>query len=455
MKNKFKKIGTSFEDEKETTLTGRGLLPWEQKVADENTGKRKFHGAFTGGFVAGYKNTCGSEVGFTPGTFVSNRNARNNVKQDVRDFMDHEDLGEISLSHNLLQKEEKIGEKLYANMVIEEPRKRQEYGPTMPPVVDLGPKIDYFGLGYEAGQKPEIAKHKALTKPKYKTSMFKASNIIYDDEDNDLYDIPTETLKNNKIEDNRESYIRLSTDLPGFVLGLKLEIEPKYPPPALPSNYNPRTYLMSKSFRKFTKKNEKTDTKDSPAPLFSGILASSDIDRIKKLKNFVKSTDSSQKLISIDILPFKSDPIKNLRCYNFFCNMEGLEIGGISQAHLMTASKIQKEKEEFMKLYEDWKGKTECKEKTVDYISKNTDRRYEPWKPSKLLCLGFGLPQPQVNIIETKPVSNFHDRILPVIKSSNVKPSPIDESSLLNTVFGDINTSTIASDIGLKRLRSN
>ena len=37
----------------------RAVVPWEQQVTDSE-GRRRFHGAFTGGFSAGYYNTVGS-----------------------------------------------------------------------------------------------------------------------------------------------------------------------------------------------------------------------------------------------------------------------------------------------------------------------------------------------------------------------------------------------------------
>ena len=52
--------------------TSRAMVPWEQEVTDEQ-GRRRFHGAFTGGFSAGYYNTVGSEEGWTPSTFKSSR----------------------------------------------------------------------------------------------------------------------------------------------------------------------------------------------------------------------------------------------------------------------------------------------------------------------------------------------------------------------------------------------
>ncbi|KAF4709204.1 G patch domain-containing protein 1, partial [Perkinsus olseni] len=83
--------------------------PWEQVVTDDQ-GRRRFHGAFTGGFSAGYYNTVGTEEGWTPSTFVSSRRSRKNDKQDeeegghdgmkqqrhqrISDFMDEEDYND-------------------------------------------------------------------------------------------------------------------------------------------------------------------------------------------------------------------------------------------------------------------------------------------------------------------------------------------------------------------------
>ncbi|KAI0272592.1 hypothetical protein BC834DRAFT_857452 [Gloeopeniophorella convolvens] len=68
---------------------------WKQDVRDEK-GRRRLHGAFTGGFSAGYFNTVGSKEGWTPSTFVSSRSDR--AKQKAarpEDFMDEEDIAEL------------------------------------------------------------------------------------------------------------------------------------------------------------------------------------------------------------------------------------------------------------------------------------------------------------------------------------------------------------------------
>ncbi|XXQ31393.1 G patch domain-containing protein [Plasmodiophora brassicae] len=67
-------------------------------VSDYRGGQR-LHGAFHGGWSAGYFNTVGSLAGFTPSTFVSSRRAdvatqRPSQPSRPEDFMDDEDLAE-------------------------------------------------------------------------------------------------------------------------------------------------------------------------------------------------------------------------------------------------------------------------------------------------------------------------------------------------------------------------
>lgn len=71
---------------------------WKQEVRDER-GLKRLHGAFTGGFSAGYYNTVGSKEGWTPSTFVSSRTNRKKdepktSQQRPEDFMDEEDIAD-------------------------------------------------------------------------------------------------------------------------------------------------------------------------------------------------------------------------------------------------------------------------------------------------------------------------------------------------------------------------
>ncbi|WVZ62848.1 hypothetical protein U9M48_012543 [Paspalum notatum var. saurae] len=94
--------GTPIEREEDTSARKRraiaeagqlrALPAWKQEVRDEQ-GRRRFHGAFTGGFSAGFYNTVGSKEGWTPQTFTSSRKNRAEVKkQSISSFLDEEDI---------------------------------------------------------------------------------------------------------------------------------------------------------------------------------------------------------------------------------------------------------------------------------------------------------------------------------------------------------------------------
>lgn len=116
----FVVFGTPFPEQTErdkragVSDAGQFVPVWKQEVRDEK-GRRRFHGAFTGGFSAGYFNTVGSKegergivqewtakialanatdlAGWTPSSFISSRTARSQRREArPEDFMDEEDL---------------------------------------------------------------------------------------------------------------------------------------------------------------------------------------------------------------------------------------------------------------------------------------------------------------------------------------------------------------------------
>ncbi|KAL6318921.1 hypothetical protein AAG906_001394 [Vitis piasezkii] len=69
-------------------------------VTDEE-GRRRFHGAFTGGFSAGFYNTVGSKEGWAPQSFTSSRKNRAEVKkQSIFSFLDDDEKAEME-GHSL------------------------------------------------------------------------------------------------------------------------------------------------------------------------------------------------------------------------------------------------------------------------------------------------------------------------------------------------------------------
>ncbi|XP_018573575.1 G patch domain-containing protein 1 homolog isoform X2 [Anoplophora glabripennis] len=76
----------------------------EEQIATDAEGRRRFHGAFTGGFSAGFFNTVGSLEGWTPSEFKSTRQDKaKNVMQKPEDFMDDEDFGEYGIAHQTVK----------------------------------------------------------------------------------------------------------------------------------------------------------------------------------------------------------------------------------------------------------------------------------------------------------------------------------------------------------------
>ncbi|KAM9493532.1 G patch domain-containing protein 1 isoform 1-T3 [Clarias gariepinus] len=95
----FVTYGTPLEPLEEDEPIRKPVPVQDQTVKDEKGRYKRFHGAFTGGFSAGYFNTVGSKEGWTPSTFVSSRNQKaekNNVRPE--DFMDEEDFNEHGIA---------------------------------------------------------------------------------------------------------------------------------------------------------------------------------------------------------------------------------------------------------------------------------------------------------------------------------------------------------------------
>ncbi len=87
-------------DEESVAKKKKPIAIEDQIVTDEN-GRRRFHGAFTGGFSAGYFNTVGTRDGWSPAHFKSSRGSKGQPSKEMQkpeDFMDAEDLGEFGIA---------------------------------------------------------------------------------------------------------------------------------------------------------------------------------------------------------------------------------------------------------------------------------------------------------------------------------------------------------------------
>ncbi|XP_028258548.1 G patch domain-containing protein 1 isoform X2 [Parambassis ranga] len=95
----FVSYGTPLEPLEEDEPLKKPIPLHEQTVKDEKGRYKRFHGAFTGGFSAGYFNTVGSKEGWAPSTFVSSRQQKaEKPRSRPEDFMDEEDFSEHGIA---------------------------------------------------------------------------------------------------------------------------------------------------------------------------------------------------------------------------------------------------------------------------------------------------------------------------------------------------------------------
>ncbi|KYN39911.1 G patch domain-containing protein 1 like protein [Trachymyrmex septentrionalis] len=85
-------FGVPLDPLDEENIPRKKPITIEEQYAYDAQGRRRFHGAFTGGFSAGYFNTVGTRDGWRPQQFKSSRSSKaDNVVQRPEDFMDEED----------------------------------------------------------------------------------------------------------------------------------------------------------------------------------------------------------------------------------------------------------------------------------------------------------------------------------------------------------------------------
>uniref|UniRef100_A0A1B0D335 Uncharacterized protein n=1 Tax=Phlebotomus papatasi TaxID=29031 RepID=A0A1B0D335_PHLPP len=105
--NELCRYGTPLDPIEEDQVPSKKPIAKEDQIAVDANGRRRFHGAFTGGFSAGFWNTVGSQEGWKPQTFKSSRKDKaGKVTQSVEDFMDSEDTGEFGIAPKRIQAQE-------------------------------------------------------------------------------------------------------------------------------------------------------------------------------------------------------------------------------------------------------------------------------------------------------------------------------------------------------------
>ncbi|XP_053972208.1 G patch domain-containing protein 1 homolog [Hylaeus volcanicus] len=92
-------FGVPLEPIDEDNVPRKKPMSIENQCVYDEQGRRRFHGAFTGGFSAGYYNTVGTQDGWRPQQFKSSRSSKaENIAQRPEDFMDDEDTSQFGIA---------------------------------------------------------------------------------------------------------------------------------------------------------------------------------------------------------------------------------------------------------------------------------------------------------------------------------------------------------------------
>ncbi|XP_072754107.1 G patch domain-containing protein 1 homolog [Anoplolepis gracilipes] len=97
-------FGVPLDPLDEENIPRKKPVTIEDQYAYDAQGRRRFHGAFTGGFSAGYFNTVGTRDGWKPQQFKSSRSSKaDNIIQRPEDFMDEEDTSLFGIAPKGIQ----------------------------------------------------------------------------------------------------------------------------------------------------------------------------------------------------------------------------------------------------------------------------------------------------------------------------------------------------------------
>ncbi|GJQ70869.1 hypothetical protein Trydic_g788 [Trypoxylus dichotomus] len=303
--------GKALEPYDEDAVPKKKPISVEDQIATDAQGRRRFHGAFTGGFSAGFYNTVGSLEGWKPSEFRSSRSEKAQSKHSrPEDFMDDEDIGEHGIApqtvkatsdyatnrkrkkqvfsegpipgepvlHTLISGcNETIGYLLMKNMDLKQRPKEPEKSDTdgVKVYVDYikNPKNNTFGLGYEGLDKTHMNLLKStqlIVKDKDKKLSISGQAFgvgAFENDDEDIYARDDMSQYDFELTSEKKSLIPISksdTIFDSFLLS-KIPLLPMqtFPPPVIPHSFSGKHKVKKSRFEPIPE--EKVERRDMTA----------------------------------------------------------------------------------------------------------------------------------------------------------------------------------------------
>lgn len=473
---RFELVGTPLKDESKFTPQ------WKQTATDDQ-GRRRFHGAFTGGFSAGYFNTVGSKEGWTPTNYSSSRAQRNTISSTATDYMDEEDLQDFN-QKNVTTRNEFEGE---SQSKIEARLNEQKSGYLQCDLVDdiIIPKVESVGMrilrnmGWK-GSKLESVSQKLLEearkikdqhrlielvdlKPKEIENVGIGVGVLQEDDDYQVYDRDDRQNYTKSLDDVEEVKVKKRnvekeftdfTVISGFVLS-DLKVERKwYKAPVIPKDYVP-----GYKYRTELKLTKPTYNITERGKLF---------DEYEEAESTISAEDAKKALNGY--MPFKSDREKHERYMSYLQYYGKLCDEPVRFPNHFSRKDIDRELEEFYKAARIFqpvstaisnrfqsqssslvKPNASSKSRPANPVSKSESetateitREQFIWYPDALLLKRLGLKEPhklQTQLVKDQSVKESDSKVTLSV------PDPLDdievapsrpEMNLFEDIFGDL-----------------
>ena len=443
-------IGTPFTSNnpiEQRKINRINKKPWEQEVRDDK-GRRRFHGAFTGGFSAGYFNTVGSKEGWKPKDKYDREK-----KQNVMDFMDEEDI-QLALGNNLItlkevdkgKKEEDALDQLLGKINNDKLSELQEtllksagfdlnkdkdvlwIGKQR---IDFKCKEDFHGVGYTGNNtnsnRDKQSNNEPITNIMRMNTFENDSKLgFYNERDTSEYNF--EEIDEHYYERrNQRNNIYNDNNMPQFIKSKEpFQIKIDCPLPVVPKDFNP--YINMKPV------NETPNIARTIQGRASLLIDKHYLKNQFQSQNEVVVKNQIENYFNFKLeLPFKDNIAKISRFAKFLSKKEGLKLN-----EEFTFSK--EEEQEFEELYE--LNQKRIQQEKQNFIPNNVSNKQieivvtkEKWKPSQLLCKKMKIKPP----IESE-INQYNDIQKKIIREENRYNNNHKHNNTLQEINNEINT---------------
>lgn len=436
-----------------------------QSVRDDQ-GRKRFHGAFTGGFSAGYFNTVDTKEGFQPKSFISRRNegeSQSKFSHKPEDYMDEEDFGEFGIapkkvrlaagysssketllypskhapnSAHLLKPAASIGEKILKRSIG--PTCRSELTSTSPSLEYYldHEKHNYHGLGYSPLRPNESSRVEMPTSAKPLEASFKdgrrlkISGSAFGSGLNDDDDLNDDDFAYNHDDESNYDFARIRREPRDSATSSLTKSDQNDP-------FSLSTFVLHKR-----PQNLNLEEKEEKYPL-------PNIDKDWQMPCKMIDLTEPPAMLNQLVQPSTADLLAR-NSSQLLCNKFTSSISKVKTSVLATMDTLGKKSG--LMSYNDIMAESNRVDASVDLKNRTAATIHEPtisrkefeWRPCSLLCRHFNVPNPFPDnaFFGTKHIDFSCDNTSQPVKEIEIEADDLPLEELRQTIFNAFDSGT-------------